>query len=61
MNFVNEDVLCKTLCISRKTCYFWRLCGMPCILNKGGMYRYSYDLEAVKQWIKDNKKRSGEE
>lgn len=54
--FLCEKELSSILGISRKTVYFWRLQGMPAELQSTGVYRYLYDLNSVKKWMKSMKK-----
>lgn len=56
---IYEKELVQILGINRRTAYYWRLQGMPFILTDGGVFRYSYDLAAVKKWAKEHGKLKG--
>ena len=55
---ITEKELVKALKINRRTAYYWRLQGMPFVLSDSGVYRYRYDLEAVKRWAKEHRKKA---
>ena len=54
---INEKELRKAIRITRHTVYYWRLQGIPVVLTDGSVYRYLYDLKAVKVWAKEHNKR----
>lgn len=61
MTDISRPDLIKKLGINSDTLHQWQLEGLP-IKSKGrGRNGYTYDLDDVMQWIKDNNKAAGED
>lgn len=55
---ITEKELVQALGINRRTAYYWRLQGMPFVVSGSGVYRYRYDLEEVRRWAKEHRKKA---